>query len=102
MGIGGICGAVTGSFLVLGLWVGDGMEERQARYRTYDLVREFVKEFQRRRGTILCTDLLNGVDISTPEGREEAERRRLFVDVCPAYVEDAAEILEMIMGEERK
>jgi len=42
------------------------------------------------------------VDISTPEGREEAERRRLFVDVCPAYVEDAAEILEMIMGEERR
>jgi hypothetical protein len=45
---------------------------------------------------------LNGVDISTPEGREEAERRTLFVDVCPAYVEDAAEILEMIMGEERR
>jgi len=78
------------------------MEERNARYRTYDLVREFVKEFERRRGTIVCTDLLNGVDISTPEGREEAERRRLFMEVCPTYVEDAAEILEMIMGKERK
>lgn len=98
MGIGGICGAVTGAFLVLGLWVGDATEEKQARYRTYDLVREFVKEFRNRRGTIVCKELLNGVDIGTPEGREEAESRKLFVEVCPAYVEDAARILEEIMG----
>lgn len=98
MGLGGICGAVLGSFLVLGLWVGDAQEEKEARYKTYDLVKEFVRRFESKRGTINCTELLGGVDISTPEGRKEAEQRRLFSTVCPGYVEDAALILEGMMG----
>lgn len=98
MGFGGICGAVTGGFLVLGLWVGNAQEERQARYRTYDLVKEFIARFQNRRGTILCKELLGGVDLGTSEGRQEADSKKLFSQVCPGYVRDAAEILDEMMG----
>lgn len=98
MGLGGICGAVVGSFLVLGLWVGEAQEEKEARYRTYDLVKDFVRRFESKRGSIICKELLGGVNIGTPEGRKEAEERRLFSTVCPRYVEDAASILEDIMG----
>ncbi len=98
MGFGGICGAVTGSFLVLGLWLGDVQEEKTARYRTYDLVRDFIRRFEQKRGTIQCRELLGGVDLGTPEGRAEAERKKLFSEVCPGYVEDAACILEEMMS----
>jgi C_GCAxxG_C_C family probable redox protein len=98
MGFGGICGAVTGSFLVLGLWVGDAQEEKVARYRTYDLVRDFISRFEQKRGTIQCRELLDGVNLGTPEGRKEAEQKKLFTQVCPGYVEDAALILEEMMS----
>jgi len=88
---------VTGSFLVLGLWVGDAQEEKAARYRTYDLVREFILRFQKRRGSIQCKELLGGVDLGTAEGRKEAEQRKLFSQVCPGYVEEAATILDEMM-----
>lgn len=88
---------MTGAFLVLGLWVGEAQEERPARYRTYDLVKEFMRRFEDRRGSIVCKELLGGVDIGSPQGREEAERRKLFTEVCPGYVWDAACILEEMM-----
>ncbi len=94
MGTGGLCGAVTGSFMVLGYLSGDGADERGARYRTYDLVGEFSRQFEARRGTLVCKSLLGGVDVSTEAGRKEALQRNLFREVCPGIVREAAEILE--------
>lgn len=98
MGFGGVCGAVSGAFLVLGLWVGDAQDEKAARYRTYDLVKDFIGKFQQRRGTIYCKELLGGVDLGTPEGRKKAEEKKLFTQLCPGYVEEAALILEQMMA----
>ncbi len=93
MGLGGICGAVTGAFMLLGFMVAEETEERQTRYRAYDLVREFVRQFEERHGTLVCKELLGGVDPSTEAGRQEAAERGLFQTVCPAFVRTAAEIL---------
>ena len=38
MGTGGICGAVTGAYMILGFLVGEDQEERRARFKTYELV----------------------------------------------------------------
>ncbi len=97
MGLGSICGAVTGAFMVLGFCHQNEDDERQARYKTYDLVKEFVENFKKRHDTIICKELLKGVDLSTEAGKKEAQERQLFTTVCPQYVRDAAMILEGIL-----
>jgi C_GCAxxG_C_C family probable redox protein len=94
MGSGGLCGAVTGSLMVLGYFAGEDADERRARYRIYDLAKEFTSRFEARRGTLNCKTLLEGVDLGTEAGRKEAVERNLFREVCPGFVRDATEILE--------
>jgi C_GCAxxG_C_C family probable redox protein len=94
MGTGGICGAVTGAYMILGLLVGEDEDERRARFKTYALVAEFTRRFEARRGTSVCRALLGGVDLGTETGRKEAVEKNLFQEVCPGYVRDAGEILE--------
>ncbi|HEX9910494.1 MAG TPA: C-GCAxxG-C-C family protein [Desulfatiglandales bacterium] len=92
MGMGRECGAVTGALMILGLKVQEATSEKETRYRVYDLVKEFVRLFEEKRGTILCKDLL-GVDLGTPEAREKAIKDNLFRTLCPGFVRDAAQIL---------
>jgi C_GCAxxG_C_C family probable redox protein len=96
MGTGGMCGAVTGGLMILGFLVGEDADERRARYRTYDLVGEFTRRFEARRGSFVCKTLLGGVDLGTAAGQKEALERNLFKEVCPGFVRDAAEIIEAL------
>ena len=93
------CGAVTGAFMVIGLWYGNADTlEKQLREETYGLVREFARRFEERNGSIICKDLLN-CDISKPEGARTAKEKGLFTSVYPQMVRDAADILEEMMNE---
>lgn len=96
MGRGMECGAVIGAFMILGFRVKELTDERETRYRTYDLVKEFVRLFESRHGTTICKDLLGGVNPGTKEGRKEAIDRNLFRTRCPEFVKTASEILEEI------
>lgn len=71
--------------------------ERDARSKTYEVVREFVRRFEDRQGTVMCRELLKGVDLATEEGQKEAEEQKLFTTLCPGYVKDAAEILDDLL-----
>lgn len=97
MGMGRECGAVTGALMILGLKVQEASSEKETRYRVYDLVRELVRRFEEKRGTIICKDLL-GVDLGTPEGRDKAIKDNLFRTLCPGFVRDAAQILDDMKG----
>jgi len=97
MGSGGICGALTGAYMLLGFKLHKEADQRQARYRTYDLVREFNERFKARHETIICRKPLAGVDLGTHSGRQEATDKKLFSIVCPVFVRDAAEILEDLL-----
>ena len=94
MGTGKLCGAVSGSYMILGFLAGEDGDERRARYRTYELIAEFSRRFEAKRGTLDCKALLSGVDLGTEAGRKEALDRNLFREVCPNFVRDAAEILD--------
>ncbi len=94
MGTGKICGAVSGSYMILGFLVGEDIDERRARYRTYDLVAEFARRFEAKRGALDCKPLLGGVDLGTEAGRKDALDRNLFREVCPGLVREAADILD--------
>jgi C_GCAxxG_C_C family probable redox protein len=92
MGLGKECGAVTGAFMVIGLRVQGEKDERDARFKAYDLVKEFIRRFEAKQGTIVCNDLI-GVDLGTSKGREMATKGNLFKTLCPNFVQTASEIL---------
>lgn len=97
---GEVCGALTGALLAIGLarWPDDPVdaagEERARR-----IAQEFTERFRERHGSLRCRDLL-GVEILTPEGRDEARRRGLFVEFCPRLVGEAVELAEELLGRE--
>lgn len=94
---GEVCGAVTGSLMVIGLKYGMEKEtDSQKRDKTYELVNEFMNRFQKKHEYLRCRDLLE-CDISTPQGRKTAQEKGLFKTLCPKFVESAAEILEDIL-----
>ncbi len=93
----GVCGAVTGAFMVLGLKYGKmRAEDNEPKQKTYKLVRKFAEKFKARNDSIACKDIL-GYDISTPQGLRTAREEALFSKLCPKFVQDAAEILEEML-----
>lgn len=101
-GIGGtadVCGAVTGAVMVIGLKYGRTQpDDTEAKQKTRTLVKEFINRFKIRNKSIDCRELL-GFDISTPEGMESANEKKLFDTVCPKLIEDAMDILEQLLPE---
>ena len=94
---GETCGAVTGAFMLIGLKYGmTEPEDEQTKKKIYSLVNEFVDQFKSRNGSIICKELL-GCDISTPDGMSIANKKKLFETLCPKFVQDAAEIIELIL-----
>jgi C_GCAxxG_C_C family probable redox protein len=96
--MGETCGAVTGALMVIGLKYGQTTsEDKAAKEKSYELVREFVKRFRlRNQGCIACRELL-GADISTPEGMQKIREKQAFTTMCPKFVRDAAEIVEELL-----
>ncbi len=93
----GVCGAVTGAFMVLGLKYGKmRAEDNEPKEKSYKLVRKFAEKFEARNDSIACKDIL-GYDISTPQGLRTAREEALFSKLCPKFVQDAAEILEEML-----
>ncbi len=93
----GVCGAVTGAFMVLGLKYGKmRAEDNEPKQKTYKLVRKFAEKFKVRNDSIVCKDIL-GYDISTPQGLRTAREEALFSKLCPKFVQDAVEILEEML-----
>ena len=94
---GNICGAVSGSILVIGLKYGKTVaEDDAATEKTRALVRRFIHEFTEKNGSINCTELL-GYNLSNPEEFARARDSGLFVTKCTPLVRDAADILEKIL-----
>ena len=94
---GEICGAVSGSLMVIGLHFGySPLEDTSAKARALQISNEFLQAFEHRFGDLHCNKLLQH-DLSTAEGREEAKRSGAFLSVCPLLIEGAAMILEEIL-----
>lgn len=92
-GTAGVCGALTGVVMALGLRFGTtGSKNPTAEKK----VRELFDRFSEKRKTLVCRELLD-CDISTPGGMKQARREKLFKTVCPAIVEEAASITEDLL-----
>ena len=89
--MGGVCGAITGAFLSLGLRYGDPEAGTESKEHVYQLVHSFVDKFRELNGSILCRELL-GCEIGTAEGMAEAKEKGLFDTICVKFVRDAVDI----------
>ncbi|NNF45694.1 MAG: C_GCAxxG_C_C family protein [Desulfofustis sp.] len=98
MQMAGICGAVTGAYMVLGLkFAHQESSESAGRKRVYEAVAEFTQRFRECHNTLDCKELL-GCNIMTAEGKATADQENLFKTVCPTFVEDATRILQEMMA----
>jgi C_GCAxxG_C_C family probable redox protein len=93
----GVCGAVTGAYITLGLANKSSKENpRQSIDKTYGLMAEFSRKFKALHGSVNCTELLN-YDLSKPEDMTAAREKGLFITKCPVFVEDAVKIVESLL-----
>jgi len=90
---GGVCGAVSGGVMALGLLVDYDPRGPLGQNALYEVVQTFMKEFARVHGNVSCSGLLE-CDIGTAEGFTEALGRGLFTSRCPEFVRTAAELVE--------
>ena len=87
------CGAVTGSYLVIGLKHGHNNADLLAKNNTKELIKKFNKQFVAKHGSLKCKELI-GCDISTSEGQLKAKEKNAFSLFCPEFVASACDILE--------
>jgi C_GCAxxG_C_C family probable redox protein len=94
----GTCGCVTGAIMAIGLTQTDISPEKNRfeKEKTYEVCRRFMRAFEERNGSTLCSELL-GCDISTPEGLAKARRDDLFHSRCTKLVRDAVDIVESML-----
>jgi C_GCAxxG_C_C family probable redox protein len=92
---GGMCGAVSGAVMAIGL-VGGRHSAADSQEGTYAAVQALVDGFAKEFGSINCRELI-GVDLGTEEGRA-AFRARGLIKRCRGFAcraaETAAEIID--------
>lgn len=88
------CGAVTGSYMVLGIYNGkrySGNAEKKE--VTYKMIQEFSEKFKSLNGTTNCKSLLK-CDLRTEEGHRYAVENNLFGTTCEKCITDSIRILD--------
>jgi C_GCAxxG_C_C family probable redox protein len=88
------CGAVTGSFMVLGIYNGkkfaDNNDKKEA---TYAMIQNFSKQFKLIHGATDCRSLIK-CDLRTEKGHHFAIENNLFEVICEKCISDSIRILE--------
>jgi len=91
------CGAVTGAFMVLGIYnSGKYTENKDRKEKSYAMVREFNQKFTSIYETTSCKELL-GCDLNTSEGQQFAKEHNVHETICERCISDAVNILEGLM-----
>ena len=95
-----VCGTVSGAALVLGIAKGYAdPEDYDAKKAHYALVQEYARRFREANGSIVCRELLEGVEV-TPGGAPEARTEAYYKKrPCPNLAYCAAEILDELLEE---
>jgi C_GCAxxG_C_C family probable redox protein len=97
MHIDGVCGAVTGAYMALGLAHKISPKNPRASVeKTNALLKEFSKKFKTLHGSLTCTGLI-GYNLSNQEESAKARKKDVFNTKCPVYVRDAVKIVESLL-----
>ena len=98
-----VCGTVSGALLVLGLVCGYAdPASPEAKKAHYAHVREFARRFREKSGSIICRELLAGIQ-TTPGGDPEPRTAEYYARrPCPRLAWQAANILDEMLIEIEK
>jgi C_GCAxxG_C_C family probable redox protein len=87
------CGAVTGSYMVIGMKHGHASSNPDEKANTKLFIQKFNAAFEKTQGSLICKKLI-GFDISTQDGLDEARKNEVFNTKCPGFIKTACDILE--------
>jgi C_GCAxxG_C_C family probable redox protein len=86
-----VCGTVSGMFMVLGLAYWEKDSDKSSHYKR---VQELAEEFKKNNGSIICKELLKGIESSTSPIASERTEQYYKKRPCVELVGDAADILD--------
>lgn len=87
------CGAVTGSYMVIGMKHGHFDNDADKKASSKLKIQKFNEKFREAHGSLICKKL-TGFDISTPEGNFDAHEAGVFQNKCTVFIKTACNILE--------
>lgn len=91
------CGAVTGSFMVLGVYnCNKFADNNERKEKTYSMVQKFSEKFKKINGTTDCISLLK-CDLKTDDGHRYAKDNNLFETVCEKCISDSISIINELI-----
>ena len=90
-----VCGAVSGAVIIIGAKYDRKENETSNKTEvTYSRVQEFIEEFTKAKGTIICSELLQGCNLLTDEGQKIFKEKNMLHEICFKCVELACDILQ--------
>jgi C_GCAxxG_C_C family probable redox protein len=92
---GGMCGAVSGAIMALGLVAGRSQPQESVE-RVYALTRRLMAQFEQQFGALSCRQL-TGCDLDTAQG-QQAFAENEVAQRCRRYVEGAARLAVQLIG----
>jgi len=97
-----VCGTVSGMFMAAGLAFSKGENTPSAKAEQYKIVQELAQKFKDKNGSIICRELLQGVETSTSPQPSERTENYYKKRPCIELVGDSVEILEEYLKENLK
>lgn len=95
-----VCGAVSGSFIILGLTQKyTDPKDSEGKMALYANVRELADRFKKENGTIICRELLEGIEVKKGIAPEERSSEYYKKRPCGELVKCAADNLEAFLTE---
>lgn len=90
-----VCGAVSGLLMAAGLLYGyDQPDDRQEKAEHYARVQAWAEQFRSRYGSIVCRELLKGLDAGAGGAPAERTAQYYASRPCAAFVGGAAALLD--------
>ena len=87
-----VCGTVSGMFMAAGLMF--GIKDTSSKAELYKTIQDLAAKFKEQNGSIICKELLQGIESSTSPNPSERTETYYKKRPCVDLVGDAVEILE--------
>ena len=97
----GTCGAVSGTYMVIGLKYGKyKKDDNEAQENTFSVVGEFDSEFKKINKTTSCKELL-GCNLLTEEGMKYFVDNNLKEKICIKCIECSIKLLNILLSQKK-
>ena len=96
-----VCGAVSGMFMVAGLALAKSKPSHSAKAEHYKIIQELAKRFRDKNSSIICRELLLGIEKSQSPIPSERTQEYYKKRPCLELVNDAVEIIEQYIIENK-